>query len=499
MDFNFGAIVYLTAVFAVSAFFLPGNLSGSFRARTLIAYACCAYLVILFEDYFQVLFIGGVLLAAIAPLQRVERTAFFIAAVPALPVYFSYHVPFPGLQYLVTLTPMLLVVLVVLIPAAVAGRPREETLHSDGWRAPVALVLLSLYWGVMLGDAVTASSGLRKMVTLLLVLAVPYVLLERHIRSMAAFETVVRAFVAAAAILAVYAMLATALQWDIYRYREIFTIANFPDFRSGFLRIQATANTHSLAYFAACAIFFVAWLKRKGDYSWPRALILQALLFATMLSTDSRGALLSFFFAVAVYLGIVTKRRWVRSALVSAILIGGIVLAVQLLSANDEIYDEHGTFAYRRELLFTFIAYIQQHPIFGDIKFLSGGNFEHLRVGAGPGHIDVTNLYLFRALELGLIGFTLYFYVFFRTLFFSTKDATGQISVEQAMLKSLMAGWLVLVATTSDVGITEFIGILLAGLSVAVKNVRQGAGVTHSAVAGRPRVPIAVGRPALSS
>ncbi len=309
------------------------------------------------------------------------------------------------------------------------------------------------------------------MFALLIGTALPFILIERHIRSKAAFCSAIGAIVAAAAMLGIYAMIATALQWDFYRYREIYTLVFGPDLRSGFVRIEATINTHSLGFLSACGIVFVIWLRKRGDYSWPAALSLQAILLATILATDSRSSVLSLAIAIVLYVTFTTERRWLRGTLVLSTLGATSALIAWLLFGPTETIDAHGTVNYRRELLAVSLETIMQYPVFGNFAFLSSGRFEHLRWGAGGGLVDITNLYLLRALELGFIGFALYFYVFIRPVFFGVRDVHGRVSTEAAMLKSLLIAWLFLVVTTSDAGITEFIGLVLAGLIFAQRTI----------------------------
>lgn len=114
--------------------------------------------------------------------------------------------------------------------------------------------------------------------------------------------------------------------------------------------------------------------------------------------------------------------------------------------------------------------------------------FDHLLQGQGI--IDVTNLYLQVALTFGLVGLALFACVFvlpalstglmlfrLRRTHLSATSARNSSSISEqetwfraaAVAVACSAGWLFLVATTSDVGLTVHLGIFFAAACHALK------------------------------
>jgi hypothetical protein len=134
--------------------------------------------------------------------------------------------------------------------------------------------------------------------------------------------------------------------------------------------------------------------------------------------------------------------------------------------------------------LITSLRYIADYPFFGDLQFMKSGKFDALIQGQGI--IDVTNLYLLVTLRFGLIGFALFFIPFLLTsykLVFARYDDPGgenaRLRHMRNILCALLAGWLVLVITTSDVGLTLHLGLLVVALGHALTQTRA---VVHKTI-----------------
>jgi hypothetical protein len=115
---------------------------------------------------------------------------------------------------------------------------------------------------------------------------------------------------------------------------------------------------------------------------------------------------------------------------------------------------------------------------------MRSGKFDSLIQGQGI--IDITNLYLLVALRFGLLGLTLFFVPFmvtiYKLVFTEYSDPGGETRKLQHMrtvICSLLAGWLVLVVTTSDVGLTLHLGILLVALGHGLTQTRA---VAHKTI-----------------
>jgi O-antigen ligase len=121
--------------------------------------------------------------------------------------------------------------------------------------------------------------------------------------------------------------------------------------------------------------------------------------------------------------------------------------------------------------------------LFGGYMFYRNKSFEVLIQGQGI--IDITNLYLQVALHYGLIGLGLFFTILLAPLSVLTGRALRRAERAPArevknteedaaspewrgaagVVVGILAGWLFLVATTSDVGLTVHIGVVLAAMA----------------------------------
>lgn len=481
MGFSIGAIAYIWIAVLGAWIFLPRGLDVGDRLRIMLTYLLNAAILVIFPDHLITFFLTGFVVFLLAPSTAHSMVAFAIAAVPSIPTYITPVIPFPGIAFLITAHPLMLIVLFLLVPAAI--RDKHDFLPQ---RTDFLILAFCFYAAALVGSVTNFTTGLRWFVLQLLTIALPYILIKHRIRSMETFRMCVRAFVAAAVILGCYCWVATALQWDPYRISEPFSILDLPDFRSGFLRIEATATVHSLGFLFVVAILFVSLLRSWKEYGLFTSIVVRLILVGGLLSTESRGALLGLAAACYVYIVFMERCPVIFFGLAAAGAAGAVAAAMWLLSGNPGQLDAYGTFAYRQELLTTSLDFIADHPFFGNVHYIATGRFDHLLTGHGI--IDITNLYLKVALELGLIGLVLYFAPMFGPLLDRSSYKNQSHRREHAIVKAALVGWLALVVTTSDVGLTLYLGLVLAALGQALCRITKSENVAEPA--GRKSIPV---------
>jgi hypothetical protein len=175
--------------------------------------------------------------------------------------------------------------------------------------------------------------------------------------------------------------------------------------------------------------------------------------------------------------------------------LAGVGLGVWLVTADFGFLGATDTFSYRQQLLITVLAYIWDHPLYGDLFHGSNERFAHLIQGQGI--VDITNLFLLLPLQYGVVGAGFYFAAFLIPVFglarlrlvargrgASNAPADDLVRLRAAVLAGSV-GWLALVATTSNVGLTTHLGVVLAVF----------ARITMSAARQEQQVPVGERRP----
>ena len=436
--------------------------------RGFVIWAAAAPLIFFVPNPLSVILVLGALMLVVAPASASQRVALFIVVAPSVPLFIEAFIPFPGINFLAALNNYRLAVIVLLLPV-LFYRHADKYARQTWTLADFCLFAYAAYTAVMVAGAINTTSGLRFFVEQLIVLIVPYLVVVRALKSPEDIEFCLRAFLACSIILAMVAMTATLKQWDFYRLTEPLTVLAIPDYRSGWLRVAATATTHSLGFHFAAGLLVLERLKSSLGLGAVRLTLLRALLFSGLIVTGSRGALAALAVSVAIYLIFTAATPAVRRVYFTLFGLAGVAAAIWLLSGDSSKVDPYGTFAYRQLLLSTSLEYIRDHLFFGDLNFTSSGRFDQLLQGQGI--IDITNLYLQIALNFGLIGFALIFLVFAQSVWGLVIGAR-RVAIRKeartcAALLAILIGWLALVATTSDVGLTMHLGMLFAAMGRA--------------------------------
>lgn len=492
MSPTLAAAVYAIAGVSAPFPFLRRIAPVSFLVRCLAVWVVSALILFFVDAQGAVLTLAAVMLVALMPLEPVQRLGFFLVAAPSLPDYLQVYLPFPGINWLILLTYYKVVVIVLLVPMLL--RVMSGKGNAGSFSLADTCAVLYIAFSVLL---VTASMGFtagpRFLIDQLIVLGIPYFVLSRLVRSEADLDFCLRAIFLVAMILASVALLSTLKQWDFYRFKEPLSVFVIPDVRAGFIRIEATANTHSLGYLLAIGILLLEHLKSTMRLGFMKLWLMRAVLLVGLVSTDSRGALLGLVVAYAVY-GVVTIRKpGMRWALLVSLALAVIGMGVWLVTLqNPASLDAYDTIGYRQLLLQISMRHIMEHPIIGDLGFLNDPSFAVLRQGQGI--IDITNFYLQIALSFGLVGLALLGGFITPTLRALMRLAMRPSAISDEMRRmsavifSATVGWLLLVATTSDVALTFHLGLMLIALGRGLTRIAGAETVSVPAPAVAPRL-----------
>ncbi len=429
--------------------------------RAFFVWVLCLFPLFLLSNGFLTLAVAAAAMLALAPIKASYRIAFYILVVPAVPFYVQFDVPFPGINYLMSLNHQRIAAVLILAPLLFYPSARRANWGFFDF----ALIAYAIYSATMVALSVNVTGGLRYLIEQVLLLIIPYSAIVRSLHTTDDLEDTLRAYLSCSIILAAIAFIATLKQWDFYSLPNSGTAFAVADYRGGFLRIAGVANTHSLGFHLAAALLLIEHLKTRLDWSFITRVALRGLLLIGVLATGSRGALAGLVIGYGVYFVFMLRSVFVWFLAVTLSLVAVAIAGYWLLEADHSAFDPYGTFNYRQELVITSLAYMREHLLFGDLHFLASGRFDHLVQGQGI--VDVTNLYLQIGLVFGLIGLSLFFAIYAGTvvlLSFSARLTAADpiYATLNPVILACLIGWLVLVATTSDVALTIHLGILFA-------------------------------------
>jgi hypothetical protein len=482
---NLAAIAFAIASIAGAIFILPRDMFFGMRYRVAAAWFLGMPLISFVGNPLLLCLILFAFLMAIAPFKPDRRLFLFMALIPVIPLYIQTELPFPGINYLLSVNYYKTAVIALLLPLFFI--PLASDLPRQHWSIlDLCVLTYILYSTIQIGAYIGLTGGLRFMLDQILVIGIPYFALTRFATRPAIVETCLKGVVVSAVILGAIALTVTAKQWDFYRIVHFDPIAAAVEVRGGFLRVQATLNTHSLGYLLAIAVVCLEYFKFRMRIGFLWLWAMRGVLIGGMYFTGSRGAMVGLVVALAIYVVLSIRNAALRWALIIGGVIFGSIAAYVLMFGNAAEYDSFGSFTYRQWLLDASLEYIAMYPLFGNVGYIDSGHFDHLVQGQGI--IDITNMYLQIALNYGLVGLILFFLPFVITIvrlaLLALKKRDEEGAGMYALICGALAGWLVLIATTSDVALTLHLGLAFLALGHAMAQRTAHAPLRHTAPAG---------------
>ena len=468
---------------------------NAFLAATLIGFMTPNFWAMLF-------LVAGATLAFTA--REPRAPAMFLVLLCALPPEVEFVPGFAGVNYLILLSPQMMLAYVLLGPALlVSHRMRRE--KGDAASADYFFLLYALLLILLSFRDSTLTNGLRKGLTVFSTLVLPYYVLSRWTKSLDDVKVMTAAFVAPILALSAVAIAELALSWHFYaqatahwKTASIFIYTE----RGGFVRAYASLmNPISLGYAAAVAMilslpFFNAGVKKFWGFAG------MAVLGAALFGSLSRGPWLGAALGIGVYF-MIGPRGFSRA--VQLALGGGIVFALLLPTPVGQTIFEllpfvggggaSETITYRQELLETGWRVALRNPIFGSTSFTNTAEMQSMIQGQGI--VDYVNSYLLVILESGFVGLALFLGVHLSALaatFRASRKALATQPLLAAFCRAFFAAHLAvlfMIATTSSVAPLNTINFIVPALGLAAAR----AALRKSATAEAPTPVDPVGDP----
>jgi O-antigen ligase len=434
------------------------------------------------HNFWLFIVFAAVLIALALPAEPNKLALYFFVlfAVPAI----DEEIPGFGIvEHLFSIDYPRLLALAILLPAWLALRARPE---AEPFGRSSADKLLAAYLVLQLClqlPHTTLTETLRKGVFYACVdVFLPYYVASRALRSLAAFRDALTAFALAAAVLAALALFEFARHWLLYTPLQEalgadWGLANYLERGDGVLRAQgSTGQPIILGYVMALGLCLALYVRKSlPPTRWRDAGLV--LLAAGLVAAMSRGPWIG---ALVMLLAFVATGPRALPRLAKLGVAGlCVVPLVMVSSAGQGLVDylpfvgtvEAQNVAYRELLFEISLGVVLDHPFFGAWDFLQLPVMQQLKQGQGI--IDIVNTYLGVALASGLVGLALFcgfFLVVLVELLAAMRRAgkrDGELyALGQALFCALL-GILVMIFTTSSIGLIAVIYWAIAGLGIA--------------------------------
>jgi O-antigen ligase len=479
------AIVLGTLCVAAAYFFRPKGYAVFMRAAAF--WVAALPVIMIFNAPLIELGICAAILLLLTPSKPDDRVAYYVLILPAVPAAIAGPIPFPGINFLITLDFPKVACLVLLAPLLFAAT------RGAGRRIPpagAAFIVLSIFYALQAVQAASITEGLRTFVNTLLLYAIPYLALARAVSGLDSFDKIVAALLFLALIYAAIAAASQLRSWNFYSLAAMDFSAVTE--RYGLIRIGATSAPFILGYVAFLGLLAVDYFRRDRRMRAGSAWLMRAIFIAALAVTVSRGAWLSAAVGLAVFWFFTRMPRGARPAMLGLGLIVGAPLAIAgFYSADFSAVDEFGTFEYRQEVVRLSLEQIREKPLFGDVFFLENPRFQKLIQGQGI--VDIVNHYLEIALMHGLVGLGLFSFAWLSVLggllslgkiVRTTKSV--ELERQRAYLLAALVAMLVMFATTSATSISTHVSIALLGVAggFVARERTKAAAVAPSPAAG---------------
>jgi hypothetical protein len=421
--------------------------------------------------------LAAIILILLPKKTGIERVILYIGMFTAIPSGVLFHVPFPGINYLIVLDSAKLACVILLVPIVLAGTPRGEQ-GVDPTISFLLLLLVLLVTALSIRD-LPFTSALRAGVDGALLL-LPALAISMAIRSEQDLECAMKALLALGAIYAGIAIVSQIVRWNFY------TPGSFADIRSGVMRVSVT-TVHVMVGLVGVVAFIIGTFGTDKGYPRLRLIAFQTAISLTIFFTVARGAWVAGFAAIATYMIISS-----RVSNFSAVVIAGVGAVAGLVAGTTTLlsFDAYNTFSYRAELLKAAAEQFWDAPFFGSPNYLESGRFDHLWTGAGL--IDVVNYYVQVTMEYGAVGLILYVAPFVVVMMALLRyrvpkhrrsdDKHIKLNRMVGVMWACLAAYIVLIMTISGVSYIVHFGYILLGLSMgAIKVAAVAAGERRKA------------------
>lgn len=479
MPTQLAALIYAVFSLTIARAICWRNNQPALSNRIVLTWIMLAPLAFFVPPSFLPLGLAALILFLLKPRTPSDAILYFIAVLPAMPDFYTYEVPFPGLNYLIELSHVKVAILIVALPCLFTANDRQ--VRRDRINSIDAFVVIfSVYVAAMSLRDAPVTTMLREFVDQMIVVLIPYFAISRTVVSRDHIERALEILLLLAVVLTCVGLVSTVLRWDFYRFFDLLLVT--PEFRNGLLRINLTMNTASVCALLSLGMVVLMYLrscpeKRVGSVG---LLTLGTMFGFVVFATGNRGGLLQviispILFWMLMYLGRGTQRLliWATGTML-------ITASVTFQTIDWGQFDELGTFQFRADLIDASMVQFGDAPLFGTHDYETSGHFDHLKQYEtfSEGFVDVANWYLQILLEFGTIGFVCFLFPYLRVVQLLHREANKReidttLSTQSITLLAMLVPYLVVIGTTSNVALLPFVGVILLGLGRSVLSIAK--------------------------
>ena len=452
------AVSLLGAFSALLGFLLLGRttVSPSLSKRAALYFGVTAASAPLLGPGFVYIAFSAIVAFLLAPKEIEVRRAFFIIAVFLFPRFYSFLVPFPGLNHLIDLPLWMILVARFLVP--LAGQATRPITTCDILFFGFVFLVFSLDF-----RGVSITEGLRRGVVSIAWFLVPFLAFRNIARESLGRERVWEGLVVVAILLAAANIFIQLLRWDFFFFHYPMGV----EIRFGLIRANTTLATGLFGFVCATAIVVLIQYPSLLKKGFLFRAVLYSLLVLGVFASGARAAILCLplMLFMMFMLRVIDPRLVALAAAVTAAAHSVVIDLV--LRADLSRFADPFNLEYRQRLLATSLEQIAANPIFGDQDFISHPRF--LPLIQGQQMIDIVNSYLQIALEYGLLALLCYLGSFLLGIWQLSKKMKNTSSETKrcTVLLTVTVGYLFLIATTSMTSYVALLGVVLLGLIVA--------------------------------
>ena len=444
------------------------------------------------------------LIVCVRPPGSASFSLLYFAFLYVVPADFGWAIPFPGINFLISISQTRLLAF-ALLPAAIAALRGNAIKLNRTDAVFLAYAVLVTLMTVRTGGSVT--NVLRMMLYSVFAFLVPYLALSRSIRQPKDAQLMLCGLIWIGTFLTVVGVGASVQRWDYYTSLASATgHGTSSAFREGTFRISGPIGSMEYGFWMGATVALILLMRRYlvspkiVTWGWAGVACLM------ILSSQSRGGLLGSLLLAIIFPYFLMRSSGLRASYVGAGLVGAVALYLSLKATGFDAVDEYGTFDYRQNLLDAAWIHVKQYPILGNPRYMESPIFAHLYQGQGI--IDFVNGYVQVVLGSGLVGLGL----FVLALLFAWRDvvkgtdivrdvhaAPDGVLVLGRFLGMALPAFAVLAATTSFVSYMQPSIIALAAFARGYRALAESLRDSPVAEAAPEPVavtPAAVGEPA---
>lgn len=373
-----------------------------------------------------------------------------------------------------------LLALFVLLPVAVGLALRKDSAPFGHITADWCLLgYLALMLVIQL-TVDTVTSSLRVSFYAFLGAFLPYYVASRLVRDQDSFRDTLLAFVVGALPLAMVGMFEFVRHWLLYepladRWGATWGLGRYLDRGDSLRALASSGHPIVLGYLMAVALGVALFVRRAiPAKAWLAGMF---ILLGGLVASLSRGPWVGAVAMLGVFV-LTGRRPWQRIALPA--LLGVLLLPILVVFGVGQKYLDFLPFigsidaqnvSYRARLLQISLEVIADSPWLGNYHFLDDMRMQTLM--QGDQLVDMVNSYLVIALHSGVLGLALvlgFFIGILRGIWREMQHLKDRDSEEYLLGRVLLAtlsGILLIIFTTSSIGVISHVYWTLAGLGAA--------------------------------